>query len=363
MNRDTISPSQLTILVTAYTFGSSLVLGSTNIAVRSGWIAMALGTVEGLLIALLFTTLSKRFQHQNLVQASQQVFGRILGAIPSLLFIWFMLQLGGLVLGNFEDYFEITMLQATPAIWFGIPLGLVAAYAVSKGVDTLARSTTILLPLIILLELSTFVALLGEMIPENFLPLIDVGGKQLLAVAHSAGMFPFAESVVFLMMLPHLPAKCDTRKPVLGGLLLAGLVLTMSTFRNIAVLGAAIENVVFPSFTATRLISVGEVFTRLEIISAVSFLTMGFVKVSVLLYGAAAAIAELCGLRSHQPLILPVGVLMVILSITDFQHGFAESHVFITETWPYYAPLFAVGLPLVILLGAMVFGKPRRDEQ
>lgn len=363
MNKNAISPSQLTILVTAYTFGSSLLLGSTNVAVRSGWIAMALGTVEGLLIAWLFTTLSKRFRHQSLVQASQQVFGRILGAIPSLLFIWFMLQLGGLVLGNFGDYFEITMLQATPAIWFGIPLGLVAAYAVSKGVDTLARSTTILLPLIILLELSTFVALLGQILPENFLPLVDISAKQLLSVTHSLGMFPFGESVVFLMILPHLPARCDARKPVLSGLLLAGLVLTISAFRNIAVLGAGIENTIFPSFSTTRLISVGEVFTRVEIISAVSFLTMGFVKVSVLIYGVASGIAELCGLRSHKPLILPVGVLMIVLSATDFRHGFAENIVFITETWPYYAPLFVIGLPLLILLGAVISGKPRRDEQ
>lgn len=363
MNRETISTSQLTMLVIAYTFGSSVVLGSANIAVRSGWIAIALGTVEGLLIALLFTVLSKRFHHQSLVQAAQQVFGRTLGAIPSLLFIWFMLQLGGLVLGNFEDYFEIAVLQATPSIWFGIPLALAAVYAVSSGVDALARATTILLPITILVAISVFALLIHEMNPENFLPLIDVSGKKLLAATHSSGMFPFGESVAFLMILPHLPAKCDARKPVLIGLLLAGLVLTVSTFRNIAVLGAGIENTVFPSFSATRLISVGDVFTRVEILSAINFLTMGFVKVSVLMYGVAAGIAQLCGLRSHKPLILPVGLLMIMLSATGFEHGFAENMLFVAETWPYYAPVFTVGLPLIILLGAIISGKPRRDKE
>lgn len=363
MNKDTISTSQLTVLVTAYALGSSLVLSSSNAAVRSGWIVVLLGMLEGLLIAWLYTALAERFQHRSLVQIAQQVFGRVLGALPALFFIWFMLQLGGLVLGNFGDYYEITVLQRTPSVWFEIPLVLAAIYAVRRGIGALVRTTTILLPITVSLVVMTTLLLVPKMTPANIFPLIDVEPKKLLLAAHGSGMFPFGEVVVFLMVLPHLPTGKGSRRPAQLGLLLAGLLLALATFRNTAVLGETIGNTVFPSFVATRLIEVGEVLTRVEILAAINFLTMGFVKMAVLIYGASSGLAQVFGLKSHQPLILPVGLLMVVLASSGFEHGFAENVVFVAETWPYYAPLFVIGLPLILLVGALITKQPREGKK
>ncbi len=363
MNKDAISTSQLTTLVISYTLGSSLVLSSSNAVVRSGWVVVLLGTLEGLLIAWLYMALAERFQHRSLVQMTQQVFGQVLGAVPALLFIWFMLQLGGLVLGNFGDYFEITVLQRTPTAWFEIPLALAAVYAVRRGIGTLARTATIVLPITVFLVVMTSALLVPKMTTGNIFPLIDVGLGELLLGAHGSGMFPFGEAVVFLMVLPHLPRRSNARRPVQTGLLLAGLLLTLGTFRNIAVLGAAVKNTVFPSFVATRLIEVGEVITRVELLSAINFLTMGFVKVAVLIYGSTSGLAQVFGLKSHQPLVLPVGLLMVVLANSGFEHGFAENVVFITDAWPYYAPLFVIGLPLLLWVGALVRRQPREEKK
>lgn len=357
MGKETVSSAQLTTLIVAFLLGSSLVSGS-SLVVRSGWVATALGTLESLLFALVFLTLSERFGHQNFVRIARQACGPVVGAIISLLFLWFVVQLGGLVLGHFGFYFNITVLQQFPTVWFIIPLALASVFCVLNGVGVMARAATMLLPITLLALFLVSALLLPQAKPSNLLPVIDTDWKTLLMATHGAAVLPLAELAVFMMLLPQLPRHCRAGRPVLAGLVFGGLLLTLVNFINVAVLGASIQNTIFPAHAAARLIEAGEVFARMEILVAINLLSMGFIKMVVLLYGAAGGLAELLGLRSYQPLVLPLGSLMVVLAVSGFRGGYAESMVFVEVAWPFYVPLFMLGLPLLVLLTALVRGKP-----
>ncbi len=357
MGKETISSSQLTTLIVAFLLGSSLLSGS-SLVVRSGWVVTALGTMESVLFALVFLTLSERFGHGSFVVASRQACGPVVGAIVSVLFIGFIVQLGGLVLGHFGFYFNITVLQQFPTTWFIIPLALASIVCVQNGVGVMARAATLLLPASVLSLFLVLALLLPQAKPANLLPVIDTDWKTLLMATHGAAVLPLAESAVFMMLLPHLPRRCRAGRPVLAGIVGGGLLLTLVNFTNVAVLGASIQNTIFPAHAAARLIEVGQVLSRMEILIAINLLSMGFVKMVVLLYGAAEGLTELLGLHSYKPLVLPLGSFMVLLAVAGFRDGYAESMVFVATAWPFYVPFFVLGLPLLVLVTALVRGKP-----
>ena len=144
-------------------------------------------------------------------------------------------------------------------------------------------------------------------------------------------------------------------------ILIAGSLLTLVTVRNIAVLGDQIDNVIFPGYSALRQINLYEVFTRLEILAGVNFISMGFIKTAVLLYGTALGTAQLLGLRAYKPLVPSLAALMILLAVTGYD-SMADSLLFARKTWPIYAPFFQLGLPLLTWLLALLRRLPQKRD-
>ena len=139
---------------------------------------------------------------------------------------------------------------------------------------------------------------------------------------------------------------------------MAGLLLTVGAIYNAAGLGAAAGLYNYPTFQVSRLINVGELLNRMEIIIMVAFLSMGFVKISVLLYGTVLGSAQLLGLRTYRPLILPLGILMIILSLINFK-SVTENIWVANQIYPIYAIPFEVIIPLLTLSVAVLRRLPK----
>ncbi len=108
-----ISSRQLLLMITGFTFGSTLVLSVGKVG-QDNWAAVVLGFLEGLLIALLFTTLARRFPGMSIVEIADKVYGRWLGKGVTLALIWFSFQLGALVMRNFADFIATTIMLKHP---------------------------------------------------------------------------------------------------------------------------------------------------------------------------------------------------------------------------------------------------------
>lgn len=355
-----ISELQLGYLALGFIAGSSLVLsGSAPGPIR--WITALVGALEGLLVASIYVLLAERFQRKGFVQISLTVFGPWLGLLPSLLFFLFTLQLGGLVLENFGDYFNIAVMQQSPLAFFIIPLAIACIYAVRSGIEVLARVAVLLVPITLLVITSLTLFLIPQYRLSNLLPIFPVGIGELLRGAHGFAMFPFAETVAFMMVLPALSSRRSSARPLFTAMLAGGVLLAAITLRNAAALGVVLGEEVYPSHAAARLIRVEDVFTRLEILVAANFLTMGFLKISVLLYSASLSLAQILRTNSHKTLVIPVCIMMVVLALTGFSHGFAENADFAQNTWPIYAPVFTILLPTIVLLVAVIRRIPKRN--
>lgn len=361
MEKGIISNRQLATLVVGFTLASSLVLSTAKV-VEDRWLATLLGLGEGLIMIYLFLTLASRFPRKTFVQISQIVYGKILGKVIAALYIWFLFHLGALVLRTFGDYFNATTLTSTPLLALLALLAIVCASAARNGIEVIARCAEILVPPSILLIVVAFVLLLKDFELENFQPLIAVPWKEIILSAHSTATFPFAESVALLMIVPFAREQAKVRRSFIIGVLFAGLILLLAVVRNVGALGPTIAEATYPSHEALRLIRVGKVLTRLEILSSINFLALGFIEVSLLLYGTTLGVAQLLDLRAFKPLVCTIASLMVVMAIIQFS-SIAETLEFSGEFWLLYAPFFQLVLPGVTLLIAMLRRLPVRERQ
>jgi spore germination protein KB len=358
LEKGKISRSQLIILMVGFCLGSSVVLVPGGGAKQDAWLAILAGMGEGILFALIYSFLLTRFRGKTLIQINDLVYGPYLGKLISVFFLWFLLHLGSMVLRNFSDFFTMTTMTETPSLVFLILIALVCAVAVRGGLEVIARCSQVLVPILILVLILTLLMLLQVFDLGNFQPILEGPLKKFLWAAHGAATFPFGETVAFLMVIPFLNKAKAIPSSVSIALLISGVTLSFSAFRNIGVLGNLNNIFLYPSFQAARLIKIGEVLSRMEIFVVTNFLTMGFLKIAVLIYGTALGSAQLFGLKTYRPLVIPVSIIMIILALVDFSNVI-ENVEFATVGYPIYALPFEVGIPLVTLLIALIRKLPR----
>ncbi len=353
-----ISNLQLSVLITGFVLGSSVIIPPGQGAGHDAWIAVALGLMEGLLIAWIFTALARQFEYKTIIEINSLVYGKILGKCISVLFIWYLFHLGALVLDNYARFFKLEIYPNTPKTVLFLLLMLVCASTVGRGIEVLARCSVILVPLTILLIPVDTLLLIPHIDLNDLMPILDVPSEKLLWASQGAASFPFAETVAFLMVLAFIDKPEKGPSAVSRGLLIAGFFLIMAVARNAAVLGpmAVITN--YPSYLMAQVIDIGDILTRFEVVVGITLITMGFIKISILFYGTVLGLAQVFNLSSYRPIILPVGILMVILALTNVGNTL-ELFEFAYKSYPIYAVPFQIGIPLVTLIVAKLRRLPQ----
>jgi spore germination protein KB len=196
---------------------------------------------------------------------------------------------------------------------------------------------------------------------NNLLPIFDLPMGKLLYAAHNAASFPFNETITFLMVLAFLEKPVKGFSAISSGLLIAGLMLILVAARDVAVLGQMDYLYHYSPYVATQAIELGDILTRVEVLVAINLVTMGFIKISVLFYGTVLGLAQVFKLHSYRPLILPIGILMVILSLTQSSNT-AEIVNFFDNIYPIYVFPFQIGIPLITLIVAKLRRLPQKGE-
>ena len=311
---------------------------------------------------LYFTSLIIKFPGKTLVEINTLIYGPLLGNIISLAYLFYFFILATLTLRLFGDFFVGLIYTQTPVI---VIIGLVVflcASAVRNGIEVIARCSQVLLPITIVTLIITIIFALPQIEINRFLPLFNVSWAEFIKITHYTAVFPFGESITFLMFLAFLGSDKIVKKGRLSmmlGLILGGISMVLVAARNTSLLGDTkiISN--YSSYQAVRLIDIADVLTRIEIIVSLNFLTMGFLVVSIFYYSSALGLAQILKLRSYLPLILPIGILLVCISITQFENMF-EYERFSKIYSTYLALPFQIGFPVLSLLICKIRGIPKK---
>jgi len=248
----------------------------------------------------------------------------------------------------------------TPTAAILIMFIFVCAWAVRNGIEVIARCSFIFVIITAVLVLMVTVLLLKDMKFTNFLPVFEIPLKDFLQGTHIIASIPFCQILVFIMITPYLNKIKQAKRSILLGLILGGIQLFIIVARDTAVLGITAFIMGSPSFQATRSIDIANILTRLDILVAIVLLITLFLRVSIFYYTTVTGIAQLLNLRSYLPLVLPIGIISISLSILVYDSIIEQAH-FNATIWPIYAVLFEVLIPSVSLLIAKIRRLPKKQ--
>jgi spore germination protein KB len=344
-----ISSKQLAYSAALFIIASNLLTKSLYAYTKNQtWISIAMATCASFFVISIYGRLVKNHPGRTLFEINEAVFGAVGGKILSAVYVFFFLTLTVFNTRDLGSFVHSFVLPATPINVIYAVFIAVGAYAVRKGAEKMTRYGTLILFIYLILLFILSCLLIKDMHLVNFLPLFTVPLKNILLSAHIVIMLPYAEIFVFLTMSQRFNTPENAGKALRRGLAIGAATILFLVLRDIAVLGGYTLYTSSPTFNTIRLINIGDILTRLEIINAVLQITLFFFKVSILLYATTVGVGQLLGIGKYQIFTLVVGALVIVsanflfISSGEHQQWFRAAAT--------YGTLFLFILPLLTLI-------------
>lgn len=360
-----ISLRQVSILTAIFTIGSAiLILPSrmADIAKQDAWIACLVGIAFGVVIIGVQWQLSKRYPETNVLTLSEKLLGKWVGKTFNLLFM-VILFLGGpvSVLHEVGVFMTIQMLPETPIQAIIYLFGLMVILGVRLGLEVLARSAELLFPWFLLLFLSMGILLTPSIEWENTLPVLEFGVPPLIQAALSFISLAFLPNIVLMIIYPgSVNRSKETQKAVYIGCLIGSLVLFIMISLSILVLGPEITaRNQYPSYMLAKTINIGNFLQRIEALMAIMWFITLFFRLSLYTYAIIFGISHVFNIKNFQPLVLPIGWIMVMVAVFIFPNVSYEDQ-FNEQTRVTYTIIYGFLFPL--LLFGLHFVRKKRSQ-
>jgi spore germination protein KB len=357
-----ITPRQLFFSITCFIQSSALLTTFFSaVTNQDSWLAVLIGIIMNIPLMILLSHLMKMYPDKTLVGICCEVFGKTVGKIFSVFYLGFFLLLCSLNLNDLGTFVQSSMMQHTPTLLVVSLFMLVCAQAVKGGAQVITRYS------FFFTCIAFFILVIGALLSiplwrlDNFLPIFQLPFIKYLQGTHVITAIPLAETTVFLMFTPSLSKdKTKLTRYLILALLLGAINLLVVVMRNTAVLGNTMYLLSLPPFEVFRLINVTAALSRMEILFALSFITLFFFKICVIFYAATLALAEIFGLKSYQSVVYLIGGLIIGMSfnvyVSNVDHG-DSARRFTAFVW--MPP--EIILPLALFIGGKI--KQQKKKQ
>ncbi len=291
---------------------------TTGTAGQDAWLSAIISLAATLLTILLIGGLAVKFPEETVIEYSQRLLGKTGGTIICFFFLWIFLNTAATEVRIYAELLTIGFLPHTPLIFLVSSMVLLAAVAVSLGVEVIARTADALI-----FSYIFFIAasLLGALKGFDFINLQPVLSRGFGPVFSSA-LTPAAlgnQNLVLGVLVPTLTTPRKAIPSAALAALLSGIVLILSTITVVGVLGPKIgSSSLFPFFLMTKAIEISRFVERIEALVVIAWGLGIFINLSVFLYCGARGISQLARIRDYRPLIGPMAIFWIILSIHTY---------------------------------------------
>lgn len=350
MQKESVSLGQAFSLIALFIMGTTVTIGTAGIAKNNLWVSIQIAILAGLPIILFQIKLLSTFPGKDLFEIVEIILGKVFGKLVILIYTWYALHMGSLVMRNFREFVHTVALPETPEFMTPVFMGVLGIWFIRSGIEVMARSAKLLL--IITMGVTLLVLLLA--IPQFNLdylrPFMGEGISPVIRGAFSAYSFPFAEIIIISGALFSFDHPKALNRAYLGGYFFAGIVITILGLRNIMMMGIPFgQSMYFPSYSAVSRIRVGEFIQRIEGSVDIVFQTTSFFKFSVCLYVFSNGISRLFNLNNYRIIVLPSAFIMMLLTQILFE-SVMEMSDFAFYVYPYYALPFQAIFPTIIFI-------------
>lgn len=361
MSNHKITGNQIQCIFILFWMGSIVMSGGSKDSRQDYWVAVLCSGILYLPMLALYMRLSCLYPGLNLFEIIYKIFGKIMGGILTLIFVFFSLHLGSMVIEVLSQFIQVTSMPETPTAIFAVIAILISCRSVVNGPENIGRVAKVTAVLFVVFIIFTAVIGLKDMKFSNLAPVMATGFKPVLKASFTLYTLPLAEAFICLAVFSAVDKDVNMKAALLKAFIVALGIFLIVALRNILILGVpCVQNFYFPSYHAVSILSIGEFFTRFEIFIGIDLVLAGFTKICVCLYASSLGLTKLFGLQDQKSMIAPCAVILLTLS----QNLFASVQClfdFFGKYYPIYAFPFETLLPVVILIGAEIQKRWKAD--
>lgn len=339
---------------------TSFVLGVTK---QDTWLVVIAGYIASLMISYIYISLVRRFPGKTLVEMLLTVFGNVVGTILSILYFYYFLTLAILNSNSASNFVNGRMMPETPKVIVLAAFLFVAVWAVRSGAVNLLRFGVIFCVLAVIVLSIDVIFTVQEFKFEVFLPILIQSPMKYVQGTHILTTIPFCESVFFMMIFPYLRNQGEIKKVLWGGLSIGAATMFIVVVRETAVLGNMAWTYTLPTYESIRLINIGDILTRMEVLFAFTILILLIFKVMIIFYAASMTVSQVCRLKSFRFLAPVLGAIIAVTPLFLYDSA-SENMEFGSNIAPVYSLFFQFVLPFLTLIVAMIrFPKKNMNSQ
>ncbi|MBD8842156.1 endospore germination permease [Paenibacillus sp. CFBP 13594] len=305
---------QLTTLIFMMVVGDMMLIYPsviTSYAKQDSWICAFIGVPLGMALMAMILKLCSMHPEKNLVQMARSILGFWPGTFFSCFYLFFFIIGASTHTREVGDFMTTQIFPYTPIRIIILMFVIVIAWGVSHGLETMGRSSELLMPVVIVFIVVLAVCLLPQIDTRNLKPVSDTGVVSISQGILVSIIYPIGEVVPIMMILPYVAKQAHRTRDVIIAAGLGSLVLATLVTISLLVLGAFLtQHNIYASFVLSQKISIGSFFERIEAIMASSWLISTYFKAMIYLYAFIVGCAELFKLKQYQILVLPASILI-----------------------------------------------------
>lgn len=349
-----ITPRQFKILVILCFIGTSILLtpgGLATEAKQDAWIAAILGGIVGLLFIWFYNIFGGNLANMSLIEYIYKVLGRWLGTAVSLLYVSFFFINCATIVWFVGDFVTTQIMPETPIQFTNILMVAIVVIGTRLGLETFSRAGEILYPWVITLFLVLILFAAKDIKLENIQPSFEYGLKPIFRGALLYTSYSSLTLIVLMMIFPaNVNNLKNTKISFFKGAIIGGIMILVVTTLSILVLGHGITaRSTFPTYILAKKVRLSSFLQRIESVIAILWLITIYYKILLYFYASVIGLAQILKLKDYKPLALPMGMILVILSLVVYPNT-TYSMVWTSTTWIPFIFTYGFFLPILLML-------------
>lgn len=340
-----LSSTQLIILLFFCRHYSLLIYTNINLNLEANIYAVLIADLLSVIFLLPIFILFKRNNSHHLFEIASRTSPLCFKLMSLTSFLFFILSTF-IPLSHFGIFMTTTIFPSASPFIIIFSMLMFCLYAVINGLEPIARTTTLLLPLVIIGILIITFSSFFNIDFDNFKPILDNPIPTILNRAFSITI----QNVELFVLIYLLPFMLGSFKKVLVGFLGSYTIShELLLFTSILVLGEYLYIQQYPSY-AIAAVAKFSIFQRLDSLYMGIWVFMGFVKISLYLWVSMDSLNHLISKKYNKYVFLIVTVLLLILSVyRNYFFIFSlKNNIFLIQSILFIICL--IGFPLLLII-------------
>lgn len=330
-------------LMFPYTFMPVLKAPPSN---QDVWIVALLSFVYIVIINLPMLFLAKKFRGLDIVDTNIMILGKIGGRITASIFMIFSLFCFIACLLLMAMFMETYILSQTPTWAILIIMVLPVAYGIYKGIGTIARVATIIVPPILLTIVLFFLLGLSEMDVREMLPILADSTFFEINKGAFITASRFSEVLIIFALSYNLMERYTIKKSYILTLIIFLFGAMIMIFGTLFLVGMDIAKLAHsPFFFFSGQVGGEEIVQRVQALNVISWLFGTLIKLAVYGYISTYMFSKIIGKKSHKTCVIPFALFSFIIAVIPFFNKMSTLNVLRNDE---VFPIIVFGIVFII---------------